>query len=117
MEISIIDFFIGNQQKKNKKNGCFSSKKQKKKSPFPSTLSASHLARLSAPGCTSHFSTESFLGKKIYFLAQSHNVRLFGCVWILSKQFWATVQKKKKEKKKRPRSAAVIYRKTFLSSS
>jgi len=84
-------FFNGKQQK----NGCFSSKKKKKKSPLPNTLLASHPSRLAAPGCTSHFSTESFWGKKIYLLAPSNNVRLFGCVWILSERSWATVQKRK----------------------
>lgn len=74
----------------------FSLVKRKKKSPLPNRLLASYPTRLWTPGCTSRFSTESFWRKKINFLAGSNTVGLFGCVWILSKRSWATVQKKKK---------------------
>lgn len=83
------------QHQPEKKNGFFISN-QKKKSPLPSRLLASYPTRLWTPGCTSRFSTESFWRKKINFLAGSNTVGLFGCVWILSKRSWATVQKKKK---------------------
>lgn len=85
------------QHQPEKKNGFFISN-QKKKSPLPSRLLASYPTRLWTPGCTSRFSTESFWRKKINFLAGSNTVGLFGCVWILSKRSWATVQKKKKKK-------------------